>query len=140
MPKTIEKQVKTFAKEGARDVLRQNLQEIMAIHPTLKSRKAIELRTGGAVSARSVGYMLQKEGGNPTLANIEAVAGIYHLEVWELLMPGLDTSKVVASVSAREKALHRRIEDSMNALGISEYKVPTKKEPARKLAGKGAHA
>lgn len=123
-------------KDGAKEVLRQNLQQIMAVHPILNNRKAVSLRTGGEVSARAVGYMLQEDGGNPTLAHLEAVAGIYHLEVWELLMPGLDTSKVVGSVTVRERALHKRIEDSMKALGISEYRVKSGARPAKRVPPK----
>jgi hypothetical protein len=108
--------------EGARDVLRQNLQNLMRVHPTLKSRKAIQGRTD--VSERTIGYMLQQEGPSPTLSNLEAVAGAYKLEVWEILMPGLDVSKVATHLSPKEAALHKKIEQSMAELGITEYKLP----------------
>lgn len=113
--------------EGARDVLRQNLAALMSAHPILRSRGAIERRTD--VAARTVGYMLSGKG-NPTLGNIEAVAQAFHLEVWELLRPGLDVSKIAVEVSAKEAVLHRKIEESMKALGVTEYHL-TRRRPGQ---------
>ena len=93
----------------------------MAAHPVLNNRKAI--KTASGVSERAVGYILQEDGGNPTLAHLEALAGAYHLEVWELLMPGLDVEKVVTKISPQEHQLHKTIEASMKKLGIKEYKL-----------------
>lgn len=107
--------------EGAKGVLRHNLSRLMKAHPTLNSRKAIETRTD--VSARTVGYMLQEEGPSPTLTNLEAVAGAFHLEVWELLSPELDISKVAVKVPPSELALHKRIEADMRKLGVKEYRL-----------------
>jgi hypothetical protein len=121
MPATKTAQKPAVRTEGARDVLRQNLKSLMRAHPTLKSRKAIQTRTD--VSERTIGNMLQVEGPSPTLGNLEAVAGAYKLEVWELLMPGLDVSKVATHLSPKEAALHRKIEQSMAQLGVTEYKV-----------------
>lgn len=113
------------AKDGAGSVLAHNLKALMAAHPVLRDRKAIKTRTG--VSERTVGYMLQPEDGNPTLSNMEAVAGAFHLEVWELLMPGLDVAKITMKVSDRETKLTKTIEAAMADLGITEYKVKVKR-------------
>jgi len=67
--------------------------------------------------------MLQPEAGNPTLGNLEAVAAAFHLEIWELLMPGLDVSQVQMKVSEKEAKLQRQIETAMAELGVTEYKV-----------------
>ncbi len=107
--------------DGAREILNSNLRALMAAHPILKDRKAIKARTG--VSPRTIGYMLQPEVGNPTLANLEAVATAFHLDVWELLMPGLDISNVQMKAPEREIKLQKQIEAAMAKLGVTEYKV-----------------
>lgn len=107
--------------EGAREILNHNLRGLMAAHPILRDRKALKARTG--VSPRTIGYMLQPTQGNPTLANLEAVAGAFHLEVWELLMPGLDMANVQMKVPEREVKLQKQIEKAMAELGVTEYKV-----------------
>lgn len=111
--------------DGAKEVLRHNLTALMSAHPILRDRKAIKTRTG--VSERSIGYMLQPDAGNPTLANLEAVAGAFHLDVWELLMPGLDVKQIAMKVSDKEAKLQKQIETAMAELGVTEYKVKVKR-------------
>lgn len=68
---------------SARSLLAKNLREMMATHDRLTNRKALAAATG--ISPRSIGYMLQSGPGNPTLANIEAVAHAFKVPVWHLL-------------------------------------------------------
>jgi len=112
--------------DGAKAVLKQNLRALMEAHPVLANRKALAARTG--VSARTVGGIL-KDGGNPNLANLEALALAYKLEVWELLMPGLDVSKIAIKVSPEEAKLHKTIEDAMRKLGVTQFQLIPKKPP-----------
>jgi hypothetical protein len=57
-------------------------------------RERIAKKTGGVVSARTIGTMLSAAGtGNPTLANIEAVALALNLSASELLAENLGRTK-----------------------------------------------
>ena len=69
---------------SARQTLATNLRQLMARHPDLNDRPKLALRSG--VSARTIGYMMQSGEGNPTLANIEAVAKAFGKPVWHLLI------------------------------------------------------
>lgn len=114
------------AKEGALSILSQNLKALYALHPTIKgNRLTLASKTG--VSDGSLGQMLRGRG-NHTIKNIEKVASFFHLEVWELLFPGLNAKEVIGKgVPESEARMHRRIEQDMRALGITEYKI--KKDP-----------
>jgi transcriptional regulator with XRE-family HTH domain len=80
----------------AREILERKLRLLMAqSNGKYSDRKLLGAAAG--VSARSVGYLLQKSG-NPTLKTIQAVAGVFKLEAWELL---IDDS------SARERLMGR---------------------------------
>ena len=68
----------------ARETLAQNLRDMMAAHERFTNRKALAAATG--ISPRSIGYMLQSGPGNPTLANIEAVAQAFKVPAWQLLV------------------------------------------------------
>jgi transcriptional regulator with XRE-family HTH domain len=70
--------------KSAKILLSAHLKLLMASHPALSDRKALSARTG--VSERTIGYMLQPDTGNPTLASIESVAKAYGLRAWELLI------------------------------------------------------
>lgn len=78
---------------GARHILAANLRKLMSKHPVLRDRKAIAARTG--ISARTVGYMLQSGEGNPTLANIEAVADAFKVPAWRLLTDDENVDKLL---------------------------------------------
>lgn len=68
----------------ARLILERKLRVLMEqSNGKYRDRKLLAAAAG--VSARSVGYLLQKNG-NPTLKTIQAVAGVFKLEPWELLM------------------------------------------------------
>lgn len=111
------------AKEGALSILKQNLIALYSLHPKIKgSRQLLHEKTG--VSDGSLGQMLGGRG-NPTLKSLEAVATFFHLEVWELLMPGLDAKGTVGKgISDSEARMILKIEENMRALGITEHKLP----------------
>lgn len=114
--KTAEKAIE----EKVTDLLAHNLAALMGAHPLYFTRPALARKTG--VSARTLTAILGGKA-NPTLKYLESIADAFRLEVWELLMPGLDVSKVATKVSPEERILHRRIQQSMNALGVKEYKI-----------------
>jgi len=69
---------------SARQILAANLRHWMARHPDLNDRPKLASRSG--ISPRTIGYMMQSGAGNPTLANIEAVAKAFGKPVWHLLI------------------------------------------------------
>lgn len=115
------------AKEGASSILKQNLTALYTLHPKIQgSRMILHQKTG--VSDGSLGQML-RGAGNPTMKSIEAVATFFHLEVWELLMPGLDAKGAIGKgVSDSEARMILKIEENMRALGITEHKLQRKGE------------
>jgi DNA-binding phage protein len=127
MPKlTVAASRQKVVKDGALMILKHNLNALFSLHQTIKgNRPLLASKTG--VSDGSLGQMLGGRG-NPTLKNIEKVATFFHLEVWELLFPGLDAKGVIGKgVPESEARMHRRIEEHMRTLGITEYKLPKDK-------------
>lgn len=82
---------------NARAILAANLAELMRANPSLNSRKTLGARAG--ISPRTVGYMMQSGKGNPTLANIEAVAAAFRVPVWQLLADSAGVKRL-ASIAA----------------------------------------
>lgn len=122
---------KEVASEGAQDVLAHNLQRLYAVHPVYTGDEAVATATakrGYRVSKRSVADMRNKRG-NHTIKKMESVATVFHLELWELLLPGLDVNQVATRVSTKEKKLHDSIQENMQQLGITSY---TLRKPQRK--------
>lgn len=70
-------------KRAALELLSERLTDLMVA--TSKDRFEVARATRGAVSARTVGSMKSGKG-NPTIANIEAVAQVFKLQAWELLI------------------------------------------------------
>ena len=79
----------------SREILAKNLRLLMQNSAKYKNRPSLAAAAG--LSARTIGYMRQKTGGNPTLKNIEAVAEIFDLEVWELLIDHAQAKKRLLS-------------------------------------------
>lgn len=126
---------------SARQVLAQNLRQLMARHPDLYDRDRLASRAG--VSPRTIGYMLQSGNGNPTLDSIEAVARAYGKPVWHLLIDSpvieklLLLDKILGSKAVPDAALGDQWDATKTNSGIvaaepaaPEY-APAKK--ARKL-------
>lgn len=83
----------TRTKQTAREILAVKLRQLMSAHARLRDRDSLETATG--VSARTIGYMLEGNG-NPTINNVEKVAGAYGLEAWEMLFdPDKSRGKLV---------------------------------------------
>lgn len=109
-------------KAGALSVLKQNLTALYKLHPKIKGNRPL-LAAKAGISDGSLGQML-RGAGNPTLENIEAVATYFHLEVWELLLPGLDAKAAVGKgMSESEAKMIQKIEENMRALGITEHRL-----------------
>jgi transcriptional regulator with XRE-family HTH domain len=73
-----------FMLKDAKSLLSQHLRVLMNTHPRLRDRLSVAKAAG--ISPRTVGNMLQRGNGNPTLAHIEAVADAFGVRAWELLI------------------------------------------------------
>lgn len=99
----------------ARDVLQQNLKALMASSPKLNTTPAIERATkmkGCKVGKSTVDRLLRSE--TPVkLDYIEAIAKIYDLDPWQLLVPGLrpNNPPVLKSVGEAEDKLYGRLNE-----------------------------
>jgi DNA-binding phage protein len=88
-----------FMLKDAKTLLSQHLRVLMNTHPRLRDRLSIAKAAG--ISPRSVGYMLQRGTGNPTLAHVEAVADAFGVRTWELLIDrDLEKEKLMQKVFA----------------------------------------
>lgn len=116
MPKTV-----SANPDGAGSVLKQNLTALMARHRTITNAKVLAKKA--QLGRRTIGNIIGKGVPNPELSTIEAVAAVFHLEPWEILMPGLDVEKVIPRISDSEHQLHMQIEEAMRKLGIDTYKI-----------------
>lgn len=93
----------------SKEILRKTLRAMMRTSEKYRDRKSLAGAAG--ISARAVGYMLQKDAGNPTLAHIEAVARVFKLEAWELLIDHAETkrrliTKILSAEAASDARLH----------------------------------
>ncbi|MCK2095204.1 hypothetical protein [Thauera aromatica] len=77
----------------AKQTLAANLRLLSGGTDTQAFRERIAKKTGGEVSARTIGTMMSSTTGNPTLANIEAVATALSMTVAELLTENLGRNK-----------------------------------------------
>lgn len=73
----------------AKQTLAANLRLLSGGTDTQAFRERIAKKTGGEVSARTIGSMMSASTGNPTLANIEAVAAALNVTVSDLFTEGL---------------------------------------------------
>lgn len=118
---------------SARQVLAANLLELMASHPRLNDRKSVAAAAG--VSARTVGYMLQSGRGNPTLANIEAVAAAFRVPVWQLVTDSPTVKKLasIARILDTPGVPDERLAPEWSAPArVEEPTVPYKLNPKRR--------
>lgn len=77
----------------AKQTLAANLRLLSGGTDTQAFRERIAKKTGGEVSARTIGTMMSSTAGNPTLANVEAVATALNMTVAELLTENLGRNK-----------------------------------------------
>ncbi|MCK9985666.1 MAG: hypothetical protein AzoDbin1_02138 [Azoarcus sp.] len=102
----------------AKSILATNLRTLSGGTDTQAFREKIAKKTGGDVSARTIGNMMSVNyPGNPTLANLEAVANALDVTVGELLTENLgrntsanDARKVAAAAFAVSPRAHSIIE------------------------------
>lgn len=73
----------------AKQTLAANLRLLSGGTDTQAFRERIAKKTGGGVSARTIGSMMSASTGNPTLANIEAVAAALNVTLSDLFSEGL---------------------------------------------------
>lgn len=97
----------------ARETLSENLQALMDTHHTLKSTLAIERATEAAgckVGKSTIDRALRGET-NLTIDYLEAIAGVYGLDTWQLMTPGLrpKSPPVLRSIGETEDKLYKRI-------------------------------
>lgn len=84
----------------AKQSLARNLRKISGGTDTQGFRERLSKKTGGAVSPRTIGTMMSEDSGNPTLANIEAVASALGLTISELLADDSVAKETRGSYSA----------------------------------------
>lgn len=81
----------------AKKLLADNLRLLSGGTDTQAFRERIAKRTGGAVSARTIGSMMSATSGNPTLQNIEAVAEALGVSIANLFSANLGKGARLAS-------------------------------------------
>lgn len=99
----------------ARETLAENLRTLMDTHHTYKSTLAIERGTSDAgcrVGKSTIDRALRGET-NLTIDYLEAIAGLYGLDAWQLMTPGLSPKNppVLRSIGETEDKLYMRIAD-----------------------------
>jgi len=87
MPRRI---IELDARMDAKLILSRNLRLLRDHHPRdwKWSYKEIARRSGGRVSAKTVGNMIN-EVGDTRIDNVDAIASVFGLRAWHLLMPHL---------------------------------------------------
>lgn len=95
--------------QGSARSLAQNLRVLMDAHPDLDSNPKLGKKTKLGVSA--ISRLLN--GHNATLETLDRIAEAFHVQTWQLLMPGLDPKNlpVVQPVSEKERALYERFKE-----------------------------
>lgn len=74
----------------AKEIMGEILSALMASSPKYRDRQSLASKSG--VSARTIGSMMKGKG-NPTLKSIVAVAQVFNLEAWELLIDHAQTRR-----------------------------------------------
>lgn len=104
-----------FATTSGRQTLAANLKALMAEHTNLSTLIQVEQATeqcGLKIGKSTVGRLLKCE--TPVnLDYVEVLARIFHLDPWQLIVPGLDPKNppTLRSVSASEEQLYARLRD-----------------------------
>lgn len=97
-----------------RDVVSANLKALMDSTPDLNTQMKIAEKTKGRVSQRTVGRILDRSV-SVTVDHIAELAAIFHLQPWQLLLPGLDPKnpQIVPAITAAEKELYDSIKSAV---------------------------
>lgn len=96
-------------------VFADNLNALMAAHPDLGSNPKLSKKTGlgtGSLSRFRNGEV------DPNLGTLEKVAGAFHVEVWQLLVPHLDPANLPAlqPLSESERRLYARLAEAVKEI------------------------
>lgn len=89
----------------AKQTLAANLRLLSGGTDTQAFRERIAKKTGGEVSARTIGSMMSASAGNPTLANIEAVAAALNVTLRDLFTEGLGRTACNGEQTQQPRAL-----------------------------------
>lgn len=73
-------------RQSTRESLAKNLKYLLDKHEL--SYRAVSEKTGEAVSPKTVGNMVNAVGGS-SIDNVEAVAQVFGLTGWQMILPGL---------------------------------------------------
>jgi transcriptional regulator with XRE-family HTH domain len=94
---------------GSARTLAVNLRALMAATPELGSNPKLGAKTKLGVSAIS----RLVNGHNATIETLDRLAEAFQLQVWQLLMPGLDPKNlpVVQPVTQKERELYERFKE-----------------------------
>lgn len=95
-------------------ILADNLRKLMKASKDLTSQADVGAKAG--VNQRTVGRILNQEH-FPTLDILEAIAGVFKLEPWQLLVPNLDPSNPPAAPLTRSEA------DAMTAIRTAAQRI-----------------
>lgn len=104
-----------IASISSRETLAANLRALMAANPALGTTTAVEKATeaNGMKVGKSTVDRLCKGKTPVNLDYIEVLALVFHLDPWQLMVPGLDPKSppTLRSVSASEEALYKRLRE-----------------------------
>ena len=99
---------------GSARALAENLRTLMDANPALNSNPKLGEKTGLGASAisRLVG------GANTTMATVDTLAKVFHVEPWQLLVPGLDPKNlpVLQPLTEQERALYQRLKEALSLI------------------------
>lgn len=116
---------KTNGKRQAGEVLANNLAALMAADRKLSSGPKVAKASG--ISRKSVNNMAENRH-DPKLSSLEAVGKSFGLEVYQLMLPGLDENLL-----ALYRAYSETDENGKNLLRTTAEIVQKSRERARKL-------
>lgn len=94
-----------------RGVLAENVLKLMAHHYKESTNRPMALAKDAQVSLSTIQRIISKETG-ASLDNIEAVAGVFHLSVYQIMVPSLDPSNppVIKGAMQNEQRLYRNFQ------------------------------
>lgn len=104
-----------------REVLAQNISNLMQHHYRAESNKPLKLAKEAGVSLSTVQRLINKETG-ATLDNIEAIALAFQLSAYQLLLPALEAKnpQVVRGATKDEERLYRLWKQTITATGVEQ--------------------
>lgn len=116
--------------KAAHDTLVRNIDTLMARRGLTSDAQLGKL---AGVDQKTI-WRIRKQEQSPTLDKLSAIASAFGLEVWQILIPGLDPSNPpVFVMSSTEQSLYNRMKRNLQEMIAAEpehaYKVGHTQEP-----------